>query len=467
MILNRIVIIIFFVATSFFAKAQQIHFVYLQTENGQPFYVKLDNKVTSSSSAGYLILPKLSEGDYNISVGFPKKEFPEESFQISVDSDNKGFLLKNFGEKGWGLFNLQSFALVMGNNSNNSQVALKNLEDDSFSKMLATVVKDSSILVKNSAGQVTPSAETVSVDAATKIPEVATKSAETKAKKGDTLAAIGNTEQKIADTATTAEDTVELASQNTGPLVVSTISRTLQKKNADGIEMVYIDRDENTADTIRLFIPADASMGKAHEESKEVVKEEIAKEILVSDTAAKLLQNTAIQQNEDSLKSVAADVSKNIIASDNKDSIITGIKNKKNSDSNNLKPLATIDITGEEIKNQSNPGNEIPKVVNSSSTNSDCKEFASNDDFIKLRKKLAGENNKEEMIKLVKKFFRLQCYSTEQIKNLSFLFLSDEGKYQFFEAAYPFTSDSSQYHVLQSQLKDPFYVNKFKAMIHK
>ena len=80
---------------------------------------------------------------------------------------------------------------------------------------------------------------------------------------------------------------------------------------------------------------------------------------------------------------------------------------------------------------------------------------------------MAGENSDENMIKIAKKYFRSQCFSTEQIKNLSFLFLNDEGKYQFFDAAYAFTSDSSQYHNLQAQLKDPYYVNRFKAMIHK
>ena len=80
---------------------------------------------------------------------------------------------------------------------------------------------------------------------------------------------------------------------------------------------------------------------------------------------------------------------------------------------------------------------------------------------------MAGESTNDGMIKIAKKFFRSQCFSTEQIKNLSFLFLNDEGKYQFFDSAYAFTSDSSQYLILQSQLKDTYYVNRFKAMIHK
>ncbi len=80
---------------------------------------------------------------------------------------------------------------------------------------------------------------------------------------------------------------------------------------------------------------------------------------------------------------------------------------------------------------------------------------------------MASENHDDQMIKIAKKYFHAKCFSTEQIKNLSFLFLSNEGKYRFFDVAYPFSADSEQYKTLQSQLTDSYYINRFKAMIHK
>ena len=77
------------------------------------------------------------------------------------------------------------------------------------------------------------------------------------------------------------------------------------------------------------------------------------------------------------------------------------------------------------LKNENN--NEIivlPKVVTSSKVNSDCKSFANDGDFLRLRKKMASENNNDDMIRIAKKVFRTRCFSTEQIKNLSFLFLN-------------------------------------------
>src|ERR1019366_4671331 len=217
--LKRLIVFIFILFSVVFAKAQQVHFIYLQTENGQPFYVKLDKKVISSSSAGYLILPKLVDGDYKLSVGFPKKEFPEENFQIIVDKKNEGFLLKNFGEKGWGLFNMQSFAVVMGGGTNAPEAVSKTTESDPFSKMLANVVKDSSILQKNEP-------------------------------KEEPVKEVVSTPQR--DSAVTV---VEQA-----PVLLSPAKKLLSKKNEDGMEMVYVDPVENGNDTVRIFIPEEKAI---------------------------------------------------------------------------------------------------------------------------------------------------------------------------------------------------------------
>jgi hypothetical protein len=80
---------------------------------------------------------------------------------------------------------------------------------------------------------------------------------------------------------------------------------------------------------------------------------------------------------------------------------------------------------------------------------------------------MAAESNAEGMIKVAKKYFKTKCFSTDQIKDLSYLFLNDEGRYKFFDAAYAHTSDSDQYQVLESQLTDEYYLNRFKAMIRK
>jgi hypothetical protein len=94
------------------SRAQQLHFLYMETDNKQPFYVKLKEKIYSSSSTGYLVIPKMAEGTYNLSVGFPKNEWPLQNLAVSIADKDLGFALKNFESKGWGLFNLQTLEVI-------------------------------------------------------------------------------------------------------------------------------------------------------------------------------------------------------------------------------------------------------------------------------------------------------------------------------------------------------------------
>jgi hypothetical protein len=69
------------------------------------------------------------------------------------------------------------------------------------------------------------------------------------------------------------------------------------------------------------------------------------------------------------------------------------------------------------------------------------------------------------MIAQAKKYFKTKCYRTEQIKYLSNLFLTDEGKYQLFDAAFMHVSDQEKFASLQLLIKDAYYLNRFKALI--
>jgi Domain of unknown function (DUF4476) len=97
--------------------------------------------------------------------------------------------------------------------------------------------------------------------------------------------------------------------------------------------------------------------------------------------------------------------------------------------------------------------------------NSDCKNFAMEDDFLKLRKKMVTKDVDDEMILIAKKVFKVKCFTVEQVKNLSVLFLKDSGKYAFFDMAYPFVADSHNYYILKNQLTETYYINRFQVMI--
>jgi hypothetical protein len=95
------------------ATAQKNYFIYLQTDNRQAFSVKMNGKDLSSSASGYIVIPKLLKGEHSFVISFPKNEWPKQSFNVLLNKNDEGYMLKNFAEKGWGLFNLQSMDIVM------------------------------------------------------------------------------------------------------------------------------------------------------------------------------------------------------------------------------------------------------------------------------------------------------------------------------------------------------------------
>src|ERR1700749_364164 len=95
--------------------AQQDYFVLIQSDDYQPFFARLGDKTFSSSAKGHLILSQLKEGTCNITIGFPKKGYPDQQFSIDIDKKDLEFQLKNLVDKGWNLFNLQTLELKPAN----------------------------------------------------------------------------------------------------------------------------------------------------------------------------------------------------------------------------------------------------------------------------------------------------------------------------------------------------------------
>jgi hypothetical protein len=437
---------------SFSLKAQQVHFVYLQTDNGQPFYVKLENKVVSSSAEGYLILPGLSDGVYKVAVGFPKKEHPEENFTFNIENNNEGFLIKNFEDKGLQLFNLETLALINGTVDSSNTIATTVKKDaDPFSKMLANVVKDSSIL-QNHQVEV-PQPVTPHVDS-----QIATNNS-------------------VLPAPASNLDTFAVVNMD------SPISKLSSSLDTNGLQMVYADKNKEKTDTVGVFIPSPSEQIDVSGNDS-ISGNKNASISSVTDSVKFTITPTVVKQEKDPAgfvfrkDSIAVNKGSNtspeqvfvIGPSKKKGAEIKEPEQKETQKDTDQIADAGISDTNQQKKNKEAAASQIillPKVVTSSTVNSDCKAFAGTEDFLRLRKKMAAESNAEDMIKVARKYFKAKCFSTDQIKDLSYLFLTDEGRYKFFDAAYAHTSDSDQYHLLGSQLTDEYYLNRFRAMIRK
>ncbi len=116
----------------------------------------------------------------------------------------------------------------------------------------------------------------------------------------------------------------------------------------------------------------------------------------------------------------------------------------------------------------SSKSDEKVNIIGKSSNKSivaKCSTSATNDDFLQLRKKMAAAIDNDAMIAEAKKIFKGMCFSTEQVKNLAYLFLTEQSRYQFFDAAYPAVADPANFNSLSVMLSDSYYINRFKAML--
>ncbi|NML24012.1 hypothetical protein HHL16_24240 [Pseudoflavitalea sp. G-6-1-2] len=97
--------------------------------------------------------------------------------------------------------------------------------------------------------------------------------------------------------------------------------------------------------------------------------------------------------------------------------------------------------------------------------NSDCANFATDNDIDKLRVKLMDMSDTDAKLAATRKLLKSKCIYTRQIRALSELFTNDEGRYKFFETCYPLTADTSEFRQLRNLLSEDAYIARFKTLV--
>lgn len=391
---------IFFLFCLSCLSAQENHFVFIQTDNNLPFYVFLNGKLYSSSASGYMIIPKLDNGTYNFSAGFAKNAFPEQGFELVVDKKDLGFNLKDFGEKGWGLFNLQTMNVTMAGSNTPGEVTKaineKERQKDDSEPLISFDKKSKEALAKAKKAADKPKMEETTADDKPKDQPAAPQESETR------------------------ED-------NNTP-VATDVKKVSESKDEDGVHLSFAENNGSSTDTIQVTISS-AKLPSGAENT-------------VSTDAT---NNTAAETNNADSNNAAA----NAVATENNEAARDSLKFL---DINTDKPKKDTEET-------------VASNNNAAPANSHCNKLATDEDFVRLRRKMAMQASDEKMIKEAKKMYRDRCFTTSQIKSLSTLFLSDEGRYNFINASYNSASDVSAYSTLQSEFIDPAFVSRFKAML--
>jgi hypothetical protein len=418
--------------------SQQPYFIYIQSEERQPFYVRLDERIYSSSTSGYLILSNLEDRNYNFLLGFPKNVYPEQRFQVSTNKKDKGFLLKQVGEKSWQLVNLQSQSVI-----NNTSTVAANTElsgerkTDPFSVMLSNVVNDSAILYPQNKPQAIQTVaekkpavvatgekkETISasdIEAEALVKKEATEKPVAPVavvpKDDSTQIVVKFKEPAAPPVYEKKEEQVSIKEEKKTVAEKPFISKIQEQRTTTGYRATYLEQYNYTTDTIDVLIPIETAAVKKTEEP-------VTKEMEPGKEATVLIPQKNEIINKDSSRSIVLQIG----------SVTDTFKVKK-------------------------------KIL---MMNSDCKNFASDNDVDKLRVRLIAEKNIDDQLAAARKYYKTKCFTVQQIRALTELFPSDEMKYRFIDLSYAFASDSGNYYLLEEVISEDYYKNRFKAMIRK
>lgn len=105
------------------ATAQNSYFIYVESENKEPFSVLLNGKTAYSSSLnGFLTIPQLTKGGYILTIGFAQNKYPEQEFEIAIDDKDVGFLLRHLFDNRFVLQNLQTAKTINASNNHAATV---------------------------------------------------------------------------------------------------------------------------------------------------------------------------------------------------------------------------------------------------------------------------------------------------------------------------------------------------------
>lgn len=427
--------------TAVVASAQKTYFLYLQTDDLSPFYVRMADKIYSSSANGYLILPNLTDSTYAVGVGFPKSSAAETRFAVPVKQSDKGYLLKNFSD-GLALFDIQELSVIKSVSAARDNTVYET-KTDKFSSVLSKAANDPGLLKVPVGRKEEPKPEpekkeeTVAGKQEAKVEQkepVVAKAEEKKEEKPiDTTATTSTTtvEAKIekkeqalktevassnddkarVDAKSTASNETALGNTATVLYNPSTVVRRSESSTTEGFGIVYFDKMQDKTDTVRILIPP----------SKFTLEPAAGSEIDKKQEASAVNSEPA------------------------------GTKAQVDSGAGS---------SAKQLPEQGTASSTTTKAADKPS----CKEIASDKDFMKLRKNMAAKSSDEDMIFEAKKAFKLRCYTTEQVRYLSTLFLTPAGKYNFFDTAYNFVADRQAFGVLQSEIKDDYYLRRFKAL---
>lgn len=464
---------------------EQQHYVYIQSEKGQPFYVKVNGQVLSSTERGYIILPKLESGTVPMSIGYAQSEGPaqEQKFHVRIAKNDQGFLLK----KG-ALYNLQTFREIKADNGDGSTataaaqepapeaVAANAPVDTTRKEMMGNLQKDledtfsqkatvtgphkpsspkSSNAFSSALDKVVVSGddreEPVVEPAPVKPAEgtaVPTEEAPVKKPRGKKHKAerepLSEEEQDILKSVM-AEESKAAASE---AAVVDQPKQEAEEQPAPKKQKKHKKR-EGDPDFIEFQEEGKASAGVP---ASTPAPAAVPVETTAPAVALPATEEAPVRKKKKRKLFDDTEHPNNIITDSSGYGVAVGTETPSRKKKKNDEAVA-------EATEKKDAGTRL--------INTDCGNVMDEATFRKVLRKFVSAKSDESMIDVFRKSTRNYCLETTQVKSLALLVSAEEARYRLLDMAYAKTYDTEKYGSLESLLTDSYYKGRFRAMLHK
>jgi hypothetical protein len=438
-------------------------FIYIQDQGGSPFYLREGDTLLSSSPSGYMIIPQLKKGSYRFTIGFPRNEAPEASFDVTLDGNgDKGFLLRKGDDGLLNLYALKDFkplaptavASAPGNRIVDvpvqETVAPKPSRKASRAAARTKAPETEAVAVTSAPAQGSPAPD--DSDAFSRMLNEITGTSSSKQVPATPAQKTKPASQPEEETSAAAVPAGNTAPENPEkapvpqPQTVAAATENPKPASAAQPEFITFQSDSAT--------PAPAVPSQTQETSS---ADNPGLPAFDSDSAA------AARREERKLRRQQRRAEKK--AEEDSSLQDAGPVNAVSTPEPSTPEPATAavepePVSGEQTPDTASADRQILKV------NSDCQKIEKQEDFQKVRRKMASRSDDEGMFRIAEKALTGgSCFMTDQIQSLTYLFMTDEYKYRFLEQAYPHIADPRNFPKLVKTLGTDYYRKRFQAMI--
>lgn len=123
------------------------HYIFIEAEGQQPFYLKRGGETFSSTGTGFIILSKIDQKEIDFIIGFPNRLYPEVSFKVDALHQDRGFALKMIDGKAWVLVDRLSSVVIAGGLVDKKQTTSEiSKSSTGFAELLADATGDKTLL---------------------------------------------------------------------------------------------------------------------------------------------------------------------------------------------------------------------------------------------------------------------------------------------------------------------------------